>query len=135
MFDEEEVRSQIASYDTALIQVVSRSPSPAHTVHAAESVESWANEGAASRFANLAPGVVFEPGDMFVKTHHDESGERVAVFAMVKREPGYDTNAGGWWWANLGPDASLEVESGALAFCADCHQQWAPDTDLVLGIE
>lgn len=80
------------------------------------------NEALQKPYGQLNPGSVAPTGAIAVEAHYDLSGAPQNLYAMEKREPGFDPPGGDWEYVVM--NASGDVESrGALSFCARCHAE------------
>lgn len=68
-------------------------------------------------------------GGMIVKESYNSSKEMTALYVMAK-VPGYNPNAGDWYWANYTPDGKVIME-GKVGMCIDCHGAFK-DNDSVM---
>jgi hypothetical protein len=84
-------------------------------------------DDAARAYAALAPGAELPPGATALE-RHDTAG---VVFAMVKRNRGYDREGNDWEYLVITTTGRLE-QRGKLSLCARCHAE-APHDHLFGG--
>lgn len=88
------------------------------------------SEGAILVKENHAPGAVDVAGMAAQAPVADFEGDLAALTYMVK-VPGYNRDAGDWFWAKQQPDGTIDA-AGAPAGCVGCHAQVA-DNDWVFN--
>ena len=68
----------------------------------------------------------FPVGSMIVKEKLDKADSTTPelLTAMIKREPGYNPEAGDWEFLTLDGAASKIVERGKLGRCSGCHKPY-----------
>ncbi len=84
-------------------------------------------DDAARAYAALPPGRELAAGATALERHPGAA----VVFAMVKRQPGYDRDGGDWEYLVVTTDGRVE-QRGKLALCARCHAE-APHDHLFGG--
>ena len=68
----------------------------------------------------LAPDTRIPSGAVVVEQHRTQDGASGPLYAMVKRENGFDSSGGDWEYLIV--DAEGRITSrGALSYCARCH--------------
>ena len=68
----------------------------------------------------LGPESQIAAGSIVIEEHKDSEGKPGPIYAMVKRDPGFDVQGGDWEY--LVVDGTGRVEQrGAIAHCARCH--------------
>src|SRR5262249_45810355 len=53
------------------------------------------------------------------------NGKKDGYAAMIKREPGYDTEHGDWEYVYVRPSEEGKAERGKIQSCIDCHARVA----------
>ena len=84
-------------------------------------------DDAARAYTTLPPGRELAAGATALERHPSAA----VVFAMVKRQPGYDRDGGDWEYLVVTTDGRVE-QRGKLALCARCHAE-APHDHLFGG--
>lgn len=81
------------------------------------------NEVASSSYASRSTGGSMPTGSILVDLHQIAGGEEAPVYAMVKREPGFDSSSGDWEYLVLRASGKLESRGKArdMNLCARCH--------------
>ena len=63
------------------------------------------------------------PGAILAERHFAPGGsEPIVVFAMVKRQPGFDPEGGDWEYLVVAPTGEIEAR-GPVPSCARCHAE------------
>lgn len=90
--------------------------------------EIWVNGVAADDLAagDLAAGA-FSEGAILVEEGYQDEGETFKSLVVMRKVPGFDPDAGDWFWASYDEDGA-EVVSGRVGACSSCH---AAGTDFV----
>ena len=92
-------------------------------------VNVYANALAESSYRTIRPGGVapagfrFPPGSMLVKEMLETDGSASVLTVMYKKEAGYDSAQGDWWYGRLSPDGvpTNPAFAGRVDFCVSCH--------------
>ena len=89
----------------------------------------WVSPSAASAYAELGDGTVFDPGTYLLKEQLDADGALDSVAVMYKGPAGYSPDSGDWWFGLVNPDGTVRL-GGQPGGCVDCHsavesQDWA----------
>lgn len=92
--------------------------------HAGFSVRLYANEEAFTIFRE-GEGRDFPRGSVIVKEklQTPDDTEPTALGMMIKREAGFDSNAGDWEFAYWNKDIGLIEGNEALSNCVQCHRE------------
>lgn len=77
-------------------------------------------------YRSLGPESQIEIGSIVIEEHKDNTGKPGPVYAMVKRDPGYDVPGGDWEYLVLDGAGRIE-QRGAIPLCARCHADAAVD--------
>lgn len=71
-------------------------------------------------YPRLSPDTVAPQGAVALETHQNAAGNPQQIYAMEKREPGFDPGGGDWEYLVITPEGAVEAR-GILPFCARCH--------------
>jgi|CXWL01.1.fsa_nt_gi hypothetical protein len=117
-------------YISSTLNVLCAAPTPVRVdeerkrnPHASTAITVFVNEvGQAAMFSE--PAVTFPVGSTIVKQKFDpnrEPDKPLLYTVMIKREPGFNPDAGDWEFAVISGDGREIQARGALANCIACH--------------
>lgn len=143
-YDPEQIIAESIDFATALERL---DYAPVPSVHGTMDglAEFYANESAAEVFRGIDVGdpsatAEFPRGALLVKNLLDINGEPLGVLTILaKFEAGYGEKYDDWFFAMVNFEGEViddMIGNGPSVYhCYDCHQQQAPNTDLVIGLE
>lgn len=131
--DEDAIVAEAVNY-ASFEQISAPTPS-AHGL--ADTVVVWVPPEFAAEYRALDPEdpddmASFAEGTLFVKEHLDSEGAPAGMTIMYKGPPGYNPDAGDWWWAQADIDGTLN-DAGMVGYCMACHSP-REGADWVFGI-
>ncbi len=132
--DADAVMERAFAYKTELVQV-NAMPEPGTHGDAAD-VNYFSAPENEQLFRTIDPTlddqqVSFIEGALFVKEHLGPDGAVIGFTVMQKAKPGYNPEAGDWWFARVSEDNV--THQGKVGFCMDCHVM-VENTDFIYGV-
>jgi hypothetical protein len=91
---------------------------PGKSPHGAH-LKLYANEAAYEAAKN---GRSMPDGAILVKENYGKDKETLKAITPMYKSDGYNTEAGDWFWAKLGPDGEA-MAAGKVQSCIACHEQ------------
>lgn len=133
--DEDSVLEEAAGFRDAYVQINAEARFAQHAQAATANM--WVQPAIADLYRTLDPmddmaTAEFPAGSVIVKEHLDDTGAFAGYAVMFKAEPGFNPDAGDWWWADVAADGA-PIDTGALVTCITCHTPRA-GADYVWGV-